>query len=385
MWFRRRLRAYRPWAVVAGMVALVIAGHTGAAAATGGQSIVLPNDNTRAAGTADRDTVTIRLRAAQGAWRPEGDNGPTLTVDAFGEEGKALTVPAPLIRVVEGTTIAVSVRNELEVPLRIHGLCARDGTTCLPIDVAPGHVRALRFASGRSGTYHYWATSLGAPVPFRELAGALVVDPADGPAAPDRIFAITEWADLTATQLREIMTADDVGEAFLAARPRYTFVINGLSWPATERLQYRRGELVRWRVVNLSSQTHPMHLHGFYFRVMRTGNGLRDVPVNNGTGREVVTEVLRSGETMALEWTPAREGNWLFHCHVMGHVSPARRVLADAVRPHTHTMPTRQRAITPPATRRWGWPAWCWGSRCRPGWSRRRNPLPSGRIAESGW
>jgi FtsP/CotA-like multicopper oxidase with cupredoxin domain len=164
-------------------------------------------------------------------------------------------------------------------------------------------------------------------MPFRELAGALVIDPAGGQAAPlDRIFVITEWSDLTAVQLRKIVSADDVSEAFWAARPRFTFVINGLSWPATERLHYRRGDVVRWRVINLSSQAHPMHLHGFYFRVTRTGNGWSDEPINGGAGREVVTELLRSGGTVSLEWTPEREGNWLFHCHIMAHVSPARRL-----------------------------------------------------------
>ena len=74
-----------------------------------------------------------------------------------------------------------------------------------------------------------------------------------------------------------------------------TFVINGLSWPATERLTYVRGEAVRWRVINLSSQTHPMHLHGFYFTVTRTGNGRRDEPVAGGEGRRVVTQLLPSG------------------------------------------------------------------------------------------
>ena len=53
-------------------------------------------------------------------------------------------------------------------------------------------------------------------------------------------------------------------------------MVNGLGWPATERLTYRLGEPVRWRVLNLSSQPHPMHLHGFYFDVERLGNGLRD-------------------------------------------------------------------------------------------------------------
>ena len=48
-------------------------------------------------------------------------------------------------------------------------------------------------------------------------------------------------------------------------------MINGLSWPATERLTYQLGDKVRWRVINLSSQAHPMHLHGFYFEVDSLG------------------------------------------------------------------------------------------------------------------
>ena len=29
---------------------------------------------------------------------------------------------------------------------------------------------------------------------------------------------------------------------------------------------------------------------------------------------------------MTMAWTPEREGNWLFHCHIMHHVSPERRL-----------------------------------------------------------
>ena len=198
------------------------------------------------------------------------------------------------------------------------------------MDVAAWRDRARRFDAGRAGTYHYWATSMGAPVPFRELAGALVIDSASGPIAADRIFVITEWNTLTAPQLAGIMTADDPSERFLALQPTFTFVMNGLSWPATERLAYRRGQVVRWRVINLSSQRHPMHLHGFYFPVMRAGDGRRDEPVGNGQGNRVVTHLLPSGGTLSLEWTPEREGNWLFHCHIMSHVSPARRLVAPA-------------------------------------------------------
>ena len=298
-------------------------------AATPDSEPVVANDNTRAAGTLHGDTLTLRLRAAAGTWRPEGEGKPALRIEALGEAGAALSAPAPLIRVVEGTTIDASIRNELASPLRVHGLCARDEAACAPLEVPPGGRASVRFPSGRAGTYHYWATSMGAPVPFREMAGAIVVDPAGARPEPDRIFVITEWTNLTPPQLRAIMTADDSSARFLASNPRFTFVVNGLSWPATERLTYREGDPVRWRVINLSSQIHPMHLHGFYFTVTHTGDGQRDDAVAGGEGRRVVTQVLPSGGTMTMRWVPERAGNWLFHCHVMHHVSPERRLIEE--------------------------------------------------------
>ncbi len=321
---------------MSGWERLTVCGLTGAllvasaaiadAAVQGVAETVVANDNTRAAGAFEGGTITIRLRAAAGTWRPEGLDGPALRIEAFGIEGAALSVPAPLIRVTEGDHVAVSIRNELATALLVHGLCTRDGTPCQPIDVAPGGARDIRFASGQAGTYHYWATTIGAPVPFRELAGALVVDPPRDQAIADRIFVITEWSNLSVAQLREILAADDPTAAFVAMRPKLTFVINGLSWPATERLIYPRAKPVRWRVINLSSQTHPLHLHGFYFTVERMGDGQRDSPVADGAGRRVVTQMLAAGGTLSMEWTPEREGNWLFHCHIMHHVSPDRRL-----------------------------------------------------------
>jgi FtsP/CotA-like multicopper oxidase with cupredoxin domain len=288
--------------------------------------MVQPNDNRRPAGSLRGDTLTLALRAAAGRWQPEGAAGPALEIEAFGEIGKALTVPAPLIRVVEGTEIVASVRNDLDAALVVHGLCARDGSPCARLEVPPRQTREARFRSGAPGTYHYWASTIGAPMPFRELAGAFVVDESTGPIAADRILVITEWTNLTASQLGRIVTADVPAEAFVAVKPRLTFVINGLSWPATERFAYEVGERVRWRVVNVSSQAHPMHLHGFYFQVDSLGDGLRDSRFDEARRRTVVTQLLPSGGTMAITWTPERAGNWLFHCHVMHHVSPSRRL-----------------------------------------------------------
>src|SRR5262245_1946912 len=289
---------------------------------------VLTNDNRRPAGTLDRGRLTLALRAATGRWQPEGAEGPSLEVEAFGEAGSALTVPAPLIRVVEGTEIVASIRNDLATNLVVHGLCQRDGAVCPPLDVPPSQTREVRFTSGRAGTYHYWASAMGAPVPYGELAGAFVVDPAGASIEPDRVLVITEWTSLTLQQLTDVVRSDAPTETFLGFRPRIAFTINGLSWPATERLTYRVGDRVRWRVINLSSQTHPMHLHGFYFSVDTLGNGVQDQSIDESRRRRVVTQIVPPGGTMTMTWRPEEEGNWLFHCHVMNHVTTARRLAA---------------------------------------------------------
>jgi FtsP/CotA-like multicopper oxidase with cupredoxin domain len=296
---------------------------------------VQPNDNRLSAGRLVQGILTLKLRAEVGLWRPEGESGPALKVEAFGEETGPLTAPAPLIRVPESTEIVASIRNDLDAPLRVHGLCARDDdATCAPIEVPPSLSRDVRFRAGRAGTYHYWATTTGVPLPFRaapdtQLSGAFIVDPRDRAPDVDRVLVITDWTSVTREELRKIAAADDPGVAFLALNPKFVFLINGLSWPATERFTYRLGEQVRWRVVNLSSQSHPLHLHGFHFQVDSLGDGLRDVRSDDGSKPSVVTQLLRPGGTLAMTWVPERVGNWLFHCHISAHVSPTTRLSAS--------------------------------------------------------
>jgi FtsP/CotA-like multicopper oxidase with cupredoxin domain len=293
--------------------------------------VVRINDNRTPAGTRSATTLTLELRASAGIWRPEGDSGPALTIQAFGEGAGPLQIPAPLIRVPEGTEVVATIRNDLDTPLQVHGLCSRDGSPCPNVDVPPAGERGVRFPAGRAGTYHYWASSAGLPLAFRavddtQLSGAFVVDPPGGAAAADRVLVITDWTDLTLQQLHTLAGADDPGTAFLALNPRFTFLINGLSWPATERLTYQAHEAIRWRVVNLSTQAHPLHLHGFYFEVEAIGDGVKDTGFDTGNRSRVVTQLLQPGGTMAIAWSADRPGNWIFHCHISEHISGDRRL-----------------------------------------------------------
>ena len=289
---------------------------------------VATNDNRQAAGTLRDGVLTLELRAQQGLWRPEGESGPAIKIEAFGEGTSAPSAPAPLIRVPEGTVIAVTLRNDLTHTMRVQGLCDRGADACAPVEVPAGESRRIRFASGPAGSYHYWATTTGMPLPFRasedtQLSGALIVDRANSPAEDDRVFVITEWTSMTREQLAGIAREDDPGAAFLKLRPDVLFVINGRVWPHTERLAYEMGNRVNWRVVNLSTQVHPMHLHGFYFDVDSLGDGIRDQRFGVDQRSSVVTQLLSPGATMAMTWIPERAGNWLFHCHIMTHVSPS--------------------------------------------------------------
>ena len=270
---------------------------------------VLPNDNTRPAGRLEGHRLTLSLVAATGTISPEGPHVRSRELSAFGEEGQPLSAPGPLIRVLAGTEVSATVRNGLTYDLTIHGFC-EGRTICGPVVVPAGMSRTLRVATAVPGTYGYWAahgdTALGDRV-FADsaLGGAIVVDPPGG-SPPDRVFVLAILADAIDPSL---------SIPFIPT-------INGASWPYTERLHFTVGQRVRFRVVNLSEELHAMHLHGFHFQVQSNGDGTVDRPVPLAKRRLQVTERIPQGHTFTMQWTPTRPGNWLFHCHMVGHMTP---------------------------------------------------------------
>src|SRR5262245_14136461 len=116
---------------------------------------VSANDNTRPAGRLEGKVLTLQLYAGVGSARPAGPESTPIEVAAFGEEGADLSAPGPIIRVPEGTTVALTLRNALRSALRVEGLCARPGP-CQPVSVAPGASQEIRFNLDAAGTYFYW-------------------------------------------------------------------------------------------------------------------------------------------------------------------------------------------------------------------------------------
>jgi FtsP/CotA-like multicopper oxidase with cupredoxin domain len=321
-----RTRAARWWSVIA-TATLFSASMLAAQSLPAVPLRIEANSNRVPAGKLENGILTIHLELRQADWYPEADTGPRMKVYSFAEEGKAPQVPGPLIRVPQGTQIRVTLRNLLPAAAIVHGLHQRPGEASDVVQVPAGEVREMRFSAGVAGTYQYWASAGGQMFggrPFEEdsqLAGAFIVD-APGFVPADRVFVIGMWrsqADPTRSQ--------DVG------------VINGKSWPYNERLTYAAGEPVRWRWINVSDRTHPMHLHGSYYRVDSTGDGERDHIFEPAQQQMVVTHALDPGMSMTTFWTPLA-GRWVFHCHLVAHFLPemtvANALVAQPQRLHEH-------------------------------------------------
>jgi FtsP/CotA-like multicopper oxidase with cupredoxin domain len=286
--------------------------------------LVRPNDNRQPAGTRRGDTLVLALDIRMARWYPEANDGPSLVLPVFATKDGPPEVPGPLIRVSSGTQMDVTVHNALaDSTVTVHGFVMHPGTDD-SVSLAPGESRRLKLAAGAPGTYLYWASagsryfidSVGQRDSLErdQLAGAFIVDSGPTP-GNDRVFVMNLWGD------PKVVTPES------PELRRSSLTINGKSWPYTERLSVTTGDSVHWRVINATTRIHPMHLHGFYFRVDARGNSWRDSTVPPPARRLAVTDEILPGETRLLAWVPNRPGNWLFHCHIAFHVVPPAALL----------------------------------------------------------
>ncbi len=92
---------------------------------------------------------------------------------------------------------------------------------------------------------------------------------------------------------------------------RYVWSINNKVLSEADKIPVKKGEVLRLVLHNNSMMRHPMHLHGFDFRVL---NGQGDyAPMKN------VIDIMPM-ETDTVEFAANNEGDWFFHCHILYHM-----------------------------------------------------------------
>jgi FtsP/CotA-like multicopper oxidase with cupredoxin domain len=277
--------------------------------------LAVSNDNTVPAGQLEKKVLELQLEVVWSDFYPEADNHPGLRMVTIREKGKAPSIPAPLIRVESGTKIHAVLHNTLQdSTATFYGLQQRPSSKYDSLVLQPGETKDINFESGVPGTYLYWV-KLGSHDPDHEeqqLGGAYIIDPIGG-SPPDRVWVVN-------------ISSFPIDTALFANGLLESLTINGRSWPYTERVTPSVGDTVRWRVINCSARSHPMHLHGFPYKESSLGSVLSDSSFKPGYEPRVVTQEMPGQTTMSMKWVASRPGNWLFHCHLSFHVTPELRL-----------------------------------------------------------
>jgi FtsP/CotA-like multicopper oxidase with cupredoxin domain len=208
------------------------------------------------------------------------------------------TVPGPLLRVTEGDTIRVVLKNELPEPtvVHIHGPMLPNKMDGVP-DVTqpvvnPGETFAYEFEAKPSGTFLYHTHHNSVMQKSKGLYGIIQIDPKNEVKTYDREY---------------FQVIGELGGFF---------VINGKAFPSTEGIEASLGERVRIRLVNLGEMVHPMHSHGFATKVVGTDG--HPVPEAAQILKDTVS--IGPGERYDLEFVADNPGNWVYHCHILSHV-----------------------------------------------------------------
>ena len=92
---------------------------------------------------------------------------------------------------------------------------------------------------------------------------------------------------------------------------RYVWSMDNKIMSETDKISVKKGEVLRIVLHNNSMMRHPMHLHGFDFRVIN-GKGEKS-PLKN------VLDIMPM-ETDTIEFLANEEGDWFFHCHILYHM-----------------------------------------------------------------
>jgi manganese oxidase len=210
------------------------------------------------------------------------------------------TVPGPEIRVKQGETIKVRLKNSLPESTSIHwhGLeiadNKQDGVTFVTQDpIKPGQTYEYVLTPINCGSHMYHSHhAADAQVPLG-LLGAFIVDCVTTPVPA---FAAHD------TEYNEILSDGPLG-----------FSINGKGFPATAPVVAKVGEKTLVRFMNEGLIIHPMHLHGHRMLVVAKDGNYLPAPY------EADTLNIAPGERYDVIVTSLYPGAWAFHCHILTH------------------------------------------------------------------
>ncbi|MEW6474791.1 MAG: multicopper oxidase family protein [Actinomycetota bacterium] len=247
--------------------------------------------------------------------------------DGFTINGKAYPSGAPLV-VRQGERVRLRLINAGTTATQVfalagHGLVLThtDGNPLglpVPVDAVPlgvGERADVEFVASNPGRWQLGSIASGQAE--RGLGIDVVyegheTDAVQFPAVSDVYLA--DYSVMTGGPLPTARPDDTVELVLSQDRGSGAWTINGASYPAIEPIEVQPGQRTRFRLVNMSMEDHPMHLHGHTAQIVAIG----DRPVA-GPLKDTVT--LRHMDSYDLDFVASNPGRWLFHCHNLMHMA----------------------------------------------------------------
>jgi FtsP/CotA-like multicopper oxidase with cupredoxin domain len=240
---------------------------------------------------------------------------PGMVVKCWGYNGRS---PGPTIEAVEGDRLRLIVENKLpeHTTIHWHGIflpAGMDGVGGLTQpQIKPGESWVYEFTLRQHGTFMYHPHADEMVQIAVGMMGMFVVHP-KRPIGPriDRDFAIMvhEWAIHPGTYRPDPNVMLDFN----------IFTFNSKTFPAISPLVVRTGQRMRIRYGNLSMNQHPIHLHGYSFKITATDGG----PIPASAQWPQTTVPVPVGSTRDIQLVADVPGDWALHCHKSHHTMNA--------------------------------------------------------------
>lgn len=104
----------------------------------------------------------------------------------------------------------------------------------------------------------------------------------------------------------------------------YVWKINDQIWPNITPLQAVQGQRVIMKFTNQSMMAHPLHLHGYQFKVIN----INGQPID-GAMRDTILVLPNSQVTV--EFIASNPGKWMLHCHMLYHMGAGMMTYLDVI------------------------------------------------------
>lgn len=240
---------------------------------------------------------------------------PGMKAHLWGYNGQS---PGPTIEAVEGDKVRIFVTNKLpeHTTIHWHGMLlpsGMDGVGGLTQPhIKPGQTFAYEFVLKKSGTFMYHPHADEMVQMAMGMMGFFVIHPRDPKfmrVDRDFVFLLSSYLIEPGAYMPKVTEMTDFN--------LWTF--NTRVFPGIDHLVVRKNDRVRVRVGNLTMTNHPIHMHGYDFRVTCTDGGW--VP-ESARWPEVTIDV-PVGAMRAYEFDATEEGDWALHCHKSHHTMNA--------------------------------------------------------------